>query len=275
MPLHTTSANKEHNQIILDKTQSNLLKMPEVRLQRLSATKSQRLSSSLIDEINSVEQIITAEPKGKRSKSKDPAKASKVSKKKSLSPEKSTRRSRTKSKSPARSASRSRKEGKDKTKTSTTSPKQVKGAKLYTKKDLVQEIAPEIPQKRVLRSSSSMSSKTDLKEIAKSEPIQEQTIESIKPALTESVDVKNTEPNASSAKCSEVFIDLGYMRVSRCVLMKIVMISFLLMIVLTMINHYDSNKDHYHERMGIYVNSIKKCVEGSKQKLIALKSKFF
>lgn len=268
-PKISTTTNIEE---IIENKSKFFIRMPEVRIQRLSATRSQQLSGSQIAESNGVEQVVSTETRTKRSKSKDAAKSTKISKKKSLSPEKTTRRSRTKSKSPSRSASRSRKEGKDAKSRRTASPKPTKGAKLYTKKDLVQEIAPEIPQKRVLRSSSTMSSKSDLKATMNTETIPEQTIESIAPKLNDS-EVKDVEP--AKKDCSKVFIDLGYMRVGKCVLMKIVFFSFILMLALSLINYYDSNKEYYNEKFGVYINSFNQCIDNSKRKLQEFKTKFF
>lgn len=252
--------------------------MPEARVQRLSS-KSQRLTTSN-EETNKAADKPAIEKK--RSRSRDAVKA--ASKKKSLSPEKSTRR--TKSKSPARGSSKSRKDSKK----ATTSPKATRGAKLYIKKDLVQEIAPEValdakPQKRVLRSSSSLSSTTELKSVTKVDSVQneneataEQVIESIAPKLNESIenaDSAKDKSNEAKSHENDVYIDLGYLKFNKRTVMNIVLVTFILMIFLTLINHYDLNRAVYEERASVYIKSLKQCVENTKKRFIDLKKKFF
>lgn len=245
-------------------------------VQRASAAKaSEQLSVSASD---AVEQIPVVEVK-KRSRSKDAVKSSRKSKK---SPEKGAK-TRTKSKSPARSSSRSRREGTKARRTASPQAKPARGAKLYTKKDLVQDIAPEIPQKRVLRSSSSRST-SELKSIkSELQPTSEQEVESIAPKLNES---NADEVQSSSCKfsCLKRVCDSfskcpvfqsGYLQANKCILMRILMVSFLLMAVLAVFNLYDSNKELVNEQASIYLNSFTKCFENMKKSVLNLKSKVF
>jgi hypothetical protein len=270
----------------------NINKMPEVRVQRLSAAKSARLSSEMaLTEITSTVGFIEQSEKTvKRPKSKDALKAPKASlKKSSLSPQKSKSpsRVRAKSKSPARSPSRSRKDPKKTRRTASPSAEKKsapRGAKLYTKKDLVQETKvtkveettlTEItqPTKRVLRSSSSMSSKSDLKSVMKVDLIKNnESINESEPKLNES-STKKLE--VCSVNCDEVLFDLGYLKFTRRHVMSIIMVTFMLMLVLSMVNYYDNNREVYQKKFDFYVNSLKNGCTFTKRWMAKITSKIF
>jgi hypothetical protein len=259
----------EADKLLLKK--HNIKEMPEVKVQRLSATKSARLSAEM------AQVTVVDKPVQKRSKSKDAVKVAKASSKKktSLSPQKSkspSRVSRAKSKSPARSPSRSRKDPKKTHRTASPTEKPTRGAKLYTKKDLVQEPTPtEVSQRRVLRSSSSMSSKSDLKSVMKVELVKSnESINESAAKLNES-----TKKEVCTTNCDEVLFDLGYLKFTRRHVMHIIFFTFVLMLVLTMVNHYDNNREVYQAKLHFYINSLKNGCDFTKNSLKKFKSKFF
>lgn len=135
------------------------------------------------------------------------------------------------------------------------------------------EVPVEIPKKRQLRSSRSTSSTSELKSVMKLE-LEETVLESVTESLESSV-VRETPPTVGVQEAEDVFFEMGYLKMSRCCFMKIVFLTFMLMLVLTAINHYDINRDAYQQRIGIYLNSFSTLAEATRKRLLNFRTKLF
>lgn len=238
--------------------------------QRSSRLASRELSTS-VTEVASAPEVVARKP---RSKSKDAVKAASKAAKKSPS----KIRSKSKSKSPARAKSPSRaKKAAAKQSSSPAPEKPTRGAKLYTKKDLVQDITPqetELPKKRTLRSSSSRSSMTELKAAKKTEleatpeaPAQTSCCQKMKGLLFNFCPIRYCPMTACPINC-------GYIKANKCMIMRILIASFLLIALLAMFNYYETIAPAVSDQAQILINSVNSGVASVKSSLVGLKNRF-
>ncbi len=222
--------------------------------QRSSRLASKEALSTSATEVSASEPVGIAARKA-RSKSKD---ALKVAAKKSLkSP------ARAKSKSPARAKSPSRAKKAAKSAASPETKPAVRGAKLYTKKDLVQEAAAaapaevEVAKKRTLRSSSSQSSMSNLK-------------------VTKATELEPTPEVAAPVTCClrmkrffscfcplrwpcdmcPVGFSAGYVQANKCMLLKIFLATLFLLAFLLFFNHFEAIAPAVGEQASVILNSV-------------------
>lgn len=236
---------------------------------RSSRLASRELLSSSVTETASEPVVVTKKP---RSKSKDAVKAASKAAKKSP-----VKKSRSKSKSPARAKSPSRaKKATAKQSSSPAPEKPTRGAKLYTKKDLAQDVVPdevEVPKKRTLRSSRSRSSMTELSAAKKAElettpeaPAQVSCCQKMKGMLFNLCPIRYC-PLTCPISC-------GYIKANKCMIMRILIASFLLIALLAMFNYYETMAPAFSEYAQIVQNSVKNGVASVKSSFDSLKNKF-
>ncbi len=85
-----------------------------------------------------------------------------------------------------------------------------------------------------------------------------------------------TPKEVVETKCDgEFLVSIGCIKLTRCCVTKIVLLTMLLMLVITIVGHLTSNSEFYGKQIEGVINSVQKCGTDFKGKLSSLKSKFF